>query len=105
VLLRRLYFINEDRTKYVSVGFYPARDYLPQVEFGVLRRAGYTKSLILRDEQVGALAETMPTLRGAMYSAGARGCRCESGAFRLYVTRSGRTARLYVDSQFISLIL
>ena len=35
VLLRRLFFINEDRTKYVSVGFYPARDYLPQVEFGV----------------------------------------------------------------------
>ena len=26
VLLRRLFFINEDRTKYVSVGFYPARD-------------------------------------------------------------------------------
>jgi len=23
VLLRRLFFINEDRTKYVSVGFYP----------------------------------------------------------------------------------
>ena len=29
VLLRRLFFINEDRLKYVSVGFYPARDYLP----------------------------------------------------------------------------
>ena len=40
-----------------------------------------------------------------MCSGGARGCRCESGAFRLDVTRSGRTARLYVDSQFISLTL
>ena len=39
VLLRRLFFINEDRTKYVSVGFNPARDYLPLVEFRVLRRA------------------------------------------------------------------
>ena len=29
-LLRRLFFINEDRTKYVSVGFYPTDDYLPQ---------------------------------------------------------------------------
>ena len=28
VLLRLLFFINEDRTKYVSVGFYPVRDYL-----------------------------------------------------------------------------
>ena len=27
VLLRRMFFINEDKTKYVSVGFYPARDY------------------------------------------------------------------------------
>jgi len=105
VLLRRLFFINEDRTKYVSVGFYPARDYLPHVEFGVLRRAGGPKTLILGEEQVDALAETLPTLRGDMCSGGARGCRCESGAFRLDVTRSGRTARLYVDSQFISLTL
>ena len=52
-----------------------------------------------------ALAETLPTLRGDMCSGGARGCRCKSGAFRLDVTHSGRTARLYVDSQFISLTL
>jgi hypothetical protein len=104
VLLRSL-FINEDRTKYRSVGFYPARDYLPQVEFGVLRRARGPKTLILGDEQVDALAETLPTLRGDVCSGGARGCRCESGAFRLDVTRSGRTARLYVDSQFIYLTL
>ena len=63
VLLHRLFFINEDRTKYVSVGFYPARDYLPLVEFGVLRRGGGPKTLILSDEQVDALAETLPTLR------------------------------------------
>ena len=105
VLLRRLFFINEDGTKFVSVGFYPARHYLPLVEFGVLRRAGCPKTLILGDEQVDALAETLPTLRGDMCSGGARGCRCESGAFRLDVTRSGRTARLYVDSQFIYLTL
>ena len=36
VLLRRLFFINEDLTKYVSVGFYPARDYLQLVELGVV---------------------------------------------------------------------
>ena len=37
VLLRRLLFFTEDRTKYVSVGFYSARDYLRLVEFGVVR--------------------------------------------------------------------
>jgi len=92
VLLRRLFFINEGRTKYVSVGFYPARDYLPLVEFGVLRRAGGSKTLILSDEQVDALADTLPTLREDMWSGGARGCRCESGAFPMDVTRSRRTS-------------
>ena len=107
VLLRRLFFINEDRTKYVSVVFYPARNYLPLVEFGVFRRGGGHKTLILSDEQVEALAEALPTLRDDMRcgetSVGGR--RCESGAFRLDSTRSRRTARLYVDSQFISLTL
>jgi hypothetical protein len=105
VLLRRLFFINEDRTKSVSVGFYPARDYLPHVEFGVLRRAGGPKTLIRGEEQVDAMAETLPTLRGDMCRGGARGCSCESGAFRLDVTYSVRTARLHVDSQSISLTL
>ena len=68
VLFRCLFFIKENRTKYLSFGFYPARDHLPLVEFGVLRRAGGLKSLILSDEQVYALAETMPTLRGDMCS-------------------------------------
>jgi hypothetical protein len=105
VLLRRLFFVNEDKNKYVSVGFYPARDFLPLVEFGVLRSAGCPKTLIIGVEQVDVLAETLPTLRGGMCSGGAKGYRCEDGAFRLDVTRSGRTARLYVDSQFISLTL
>jgi len=66
VLLRRLFFINEDRNNYVSVSFYSARDYLTPVEFGVLRRCGGPKTLILCDEQVDALVETLPTLREEM---------------------------------------
>jgi len=54
---------------------------------------------------VDALAETLPTLRGDVCSGGARACSCESGAFRLDVTRSGRIVRLCVDSLFISLTL
>ena len=38
VLLRRVFFIDEDRTKYVSVGLYPARDYQPLVELGHVKR-------------------------------------------------------------------
>ena len=83
MLLRRLFFINEDRTKYVSVSFYPARDYLPLVEFRFSRRDGGTKTLILCDEQVDAMAEALPMLRDAKFSGemsvGRR--RCESGPF------------------------
>jgi len=51
-----------------SVGFYPARDYLPLVEFGVFRRGGEPKTLILSDEQVDAMADGLPMLRNAMCS-------------------------------------
>jgi len=65
VLLRRMFFINEYNTKYVSVGFYPALDYQPLVEFGAIRRGG-SKSLILTDEQVATLADCLPALRDSM---------------------------------------
>jgi hypothetical protein len=107
VLLRRLFFINADRTEYVSVGLYPARDCLPLVEFEVVWRVGGPKTLILSDEQVDGMAESLPMIRDAMFSGetsvGVR--RCESGTFRLDLTRSQLTVRLYVDSQFISLTL
>jgi len=54
---------------------------------------------------VDALAENMPTLRDDMCSGEAGGHRCESGSARLDLKNSRRTARLYVDSQFISLTL
>ena len=52
----------------MSVGFDPARDYLPLVEFGVLWRSEAPKTLILSFEHVDALAETLPTVRGDMCS-------------------------------------
>jgi len=55
VLLRRLFFLNTNKTEHVSVGFYPARDYLPLVEFGVIQSCG-SKAIILTDEQVYTLA-------------------------------------------------
>jgi hypothetical protein len=100
VLLRRLFFINEDRTKYVSVGFYAARDYIPLVEFGVVMRGGRPKTIILSEEQMDVMPVALPKLRDTMCS-GERSVsfrRCESGAFWLDLTRSRRTARPFVDS-------
>jgi len=34
VLLRHLFFLNASKTKYVSVGFYPARDYCSVTRLG-----------------------------------------------------------------------
>jgi len=34
VLLRRIYFLDPEKTKYISVGFYSARHYQPMVEIG-----------------------------------------------------------------------
>jgi hypothetical protein len=106
-LLLRLFYINEDRTKYVSVGFYPPRVCLSLVEFWVVWRGGVPKTLILNDEQVDAMAEGIPMLRDAMSSGEPSvACRrCESGAFRLDVTCSRSTALVYVDLQYFSLTI
>jgi len=48
VRLRRLFSIDEDRTKYVSVDFYAARDYHPFVEFGSVKKNDFA-ILILDD--------------------------------------------------------
>ena len=52
----------------MSVGFYLARDYLPLVAFGVVRRCGGPKTLILSGEQVDAMAIGLQMLRDAMCS-------------------------------------
>jgi hypothetical protein len=38
VLLRRVFFIREDKTKHVSVGYYPTKDNQPFVELGGAKR-------------------------------------------------------------------
>jgi len=84
----------------VSVGSYPARDYLPLVEFGGFRRGGEPNTLLLSDEQMDALAEVLQMLRDAICngetSVGVAGARAVNFGSR-------RTARLFVDSQYISL--
>ena len=103
VLLRRMFFINDDRTKYMSVGYYPARDYQPLVEFGAIRRGG-SKSLILADEQVTAMADCLPAIRDSMCVGGDRVVfKCESGSFRLHTPRRHGSARLFVGTEYISL--
>ena len=69
VLLRRVFFLNAEKSRYVAVGFYPARNYQVLVEFGGLRIA----PIILTEQHVRTLVEHLPKLyeimcRGENYS-------------------------------------
>ena len=57
-LLRRVFFLNEDQTKYVSVAFYPTQGYAAHVEFGAAKAA----PIRLTEQQVTALAEDLHRL-------------------------------------------
>ena len=93
-----MFFVNEDKTNYVSVGYYPARDYQPLMEFGAIRRGG-SKCLILADEQVAALEDCLPSIRDSMCVGGDRVViKCESGNFRLHTPKRHGCARLFVGT-------
>jgi len=98
-----MFFINEDKTKYVSVGYYPARGYQNLVEFCAIRRGG-SKSLILSDEQLAALADCLPAIRDSMCVGGDQVViKCESGNFGLHTPKRHGSARLFVGTEYISL--
>ena len=63
VLLRSVYFLNEERTRDVSVGFYPSEDYEVLAEFGGPRIVPVT----LTEQHVKTLVEHLPALREAMH--------------------------------------
>jgi hypothetical protein len=57
-LLRRVFFLNEDRTKYVSVAFYPGQEYAALVEF----KKATAAPLILTQQHLTILVEHLPHL-------------------------------------------
>ena len=62
VLLRHVFFLNEEKSWYVSVGFYPANYYQVLAEFGGPRIAPIT----LTEQHVKTLVEHLPALCEAM---------------------------------------
>ena len=95
-MLRRLFFVDGDRTKYVSVGFYATRDNRPQVEFVVVKR-NKTTVLVLVDQYIATLVAILPRI-----------CECmcandpyvhKDGDFRLTGTRAGGIARMYLHDE------
>ena len=87
----------------MSVGFYPARDYQPLVDFGAIRRGG-SKSIVLKDEHVNTLADCLPKMRVSICNGGT-GAGCVCAAFRLLLPKNFGSARLYFCKQYISLTI
>jgi len=92
VLLRRVFFINEEKTRYVSVGYYPTRKYQPLVEFG----GSKIKPVIIDPQHVETMVACLPRICEAMCDNGQ--FSWSDGAFRLNTVGSSRVARLYVET-------
>ena len=94
--LRRLFFFNEENSRYVSVGFYPANNYEDLAEFGCLRIARIT----LTEQHVKTLVEHLPALCEALY----RGehYACKYGPFRLQSSGTHRTGTMYRHKKCVS---
>jgi hypothetical protein len=58
VLLWRVYFMNNQKSKYVTVGFYPTRNYELCVEFGAPRRT----PVVLTSYYLSTLSQHLPKL-------------------------------------------
>jgi hypothetical protein len=63
-MLRRVFFLNDDRNKYVSVAFYPERGYTSLVEFGAAKAA----PLRLTEQHFTTLIKHLPSLIEAIYA-------------------------------------
>jgi hypothetical protein len=97
VLLRRIFLLDSDRTKYVSVGIYPAMGYDALLKFGGCRQT----PVLLKEPQFWTLAIHVPVLCVEMcndrqYSSGS-----EKSEFTLSTTKQYRTARLKHGNKYI----
>ena len=97
----RLFFLNDDKSRYVSVGFYPAHNYQPLVEFGGTRLL----PLIPPVRYVNIVVERLPGYVETMCLNEHFVWRYEDKVFRMNSTGSYMIARFTLDKHWISLKL
>ena len=100
VLLRRVFFLDDEKSRYVSVGFYPACNYQPLVEFCGTR----SLPLVLPTEYVNVVTELPGLVEGTCRNEKYTWCS-EDGDFKIHNTRAYRTARFTYAKHWISLKL
>jgi hypothetical protein len=95
VLLRRVFFLNRDRSKYVSVGFYTALDYQPLLEFG----GSQNKPIFVANDVAESLAQHLPRMCNSM--CGNEHYAFREGLFRLTTIGTLKAARMYFDRHYL----
>ena len=99
VLLRRVIFIGPEKKKYISVGFYPTRNYQPLVELGVPEKI----PIILTDNHMRFLVEHLPRQITGLCTNVYYPCSdVNEEGLRMNSTGSFRDAREYLGKQFMS---
>jgi hypothetical protein len=98
VLLRRFFFANNDKSKYISVGFNPAQHYQPLVE---LAGAKFLP-ILLTSDYVALMAERLPALVESMRQNEKHRFLSEDEVFRMNSTGYYRIARVTLDKHYLS---
>jgi hypothetical protein len=94
-LLRRVFFIGSDKTKYVSIGFYPTKNYQPMVELGARDKA----PLLLDDSHVRLMADHLTEQCDALCNNEYYICR--DGVFKMNTAGGYRVAMVSLGKQYI----
>jgi hypothetical protein len=95
-MLRRVFYIAEDKSKFVSVGYFPARGYQPPTEFGGAKKL----PLLLDIQQLQILTENIASLCNAL-SANEHFSK-KDGHLKMNTTGSYRIASVYLGKQYLS---
>jgi len=98
VLLSRVIFIGAEKKKYISIGFYPTRNYQPLMELGGPEKI----PIILTDNHIRFLVEHLPRQITGLCTNVYYTCSDEEEVLRMNSTGSFRVARVYLGKQFIS---
>jgi hypothetical protein len=82
IVMRRLFFINQDKTKFVSVGFHTSSAYLTLAEFG----GSKITSILLSQDYLNLFASHLHDLHQAMCDNKPYSFKSDDTAFKVFVT-------------------
>jgi hypothetical protein len=91
-LMRRIFFLNENKNRYVSIAFYPTMLYVPMVEFG----GSKTAPIRLSEQQLAVLVEHLPRLCDALNANGHYTSGIRDDGFSI-ITTTFRAAKMCLD--------